>query len=704
VQAQLTAALTNRAVQTPNKNLEASTNLSSLVEREEEPAGVQNNMDSIVSSAPQTPAASTPAKPPFSEMHPSYVHTTMAAAPSSGLRLGFTDIKPAARNDRSQPSGITQSTPSRTMPPPSSPFTFRFTKENSDLQLGPDAQRMMDEIREEALKIKADLAAKRELEAEEQRNSSVGGRKIAKAKGKAGRFSAAHMAQFKKMDSIENHPSAYRVQPGRSTTMSAGVKRSPSKAELDDANSSRSKPYSFMSSAKSSRIETSSDLPRTSSPKRARKRSTDDDDAGSRPISRDDSNIPRPKSAGKGAGLGIPRSHTTLASLMTPTQSSLARSAATKDNNGILTKSPSVVNLGAVPRSATTTTRLGSKVSGVSRTPSNVTVRSPGSRFSKMKSMLRTGRGTPVKAGGTGLPQSLTISELPLATNATLSEITTSEDSSIFGQGFSKRSLSTPQGKRQAVIPQSPSLKKSGIPKSQTRAVLGSVTYPILDSIMDGEPVEDEVHYPELPSLPLEAASDYAKAEPAVPSTFTFRSDHTISFGQKSPNGFGGSAGQSTLRHVRQSILPTVDMPGSFPASIFSPKPAQSKSADKENKPPLDKPLPAIPHGINNKKRHRVSTDEEDAEREAEERAAKKQRQGETPEGLALVAPRFAGLSSPIKKREFAAPSSPMKHQMTSPSKLRTPGGGMSTPSPVKRKAVMSLSRLNMLARPKMRK
>lgn len=178
----------------------------------------QDKMDAP-SPTPKTPGNSSAIKPPMSEMHPSKVHSTMAP-PSSSLRLGFTDIKPTV--GKSHLPIAAQSTPTKVgINVPSGDFTFRFARQPHDLQLGPEAQRMMDDLREEALKIKQDLIAKREAEkVEEEKN----GRKIAKAKGKAGRYSAVHMAEFKKMDSIENHPSAFRaprVDPHLSKTSSA---------------------------------------------------------------------------------------------------------------------------------------------------------------------------------------------------------------------------------------------------------------------------------------------------------------------------------------------------------------------------------------------------------------------------------------------------------------------------------------------------
>ncbi len=94
-----------------------------------------------------------------------------------------------------------------------------------------------------------------------------------------------------------------------------------------------------------------------------------------------------------------------------------------------------------------------------------------------------------------------------------------------------------------------------------------------------------------------------------------------------------------------------------------------------------------------NKKRHRVSEDEEEAEREAEERAAKKRKNDPVPEGDALLAPRLTGAG-----RSQLGPATPKK-----PSQI-VGFSASRTPSPVKKRPVLSLSRLNMLARPKLRK
>ncbi|KAK3322605.1 hypothetical protein B0H66DRAFT_210591 [Apodospora peruviana] len=684
--------------------------LASVAERDDSPdEGVTPSLNELVSSpapAPKTPGHSSPVKPPMSEMHPSKVHQTMAA-PSSGLRLGFTDIKPTADRHSNLPAAVL-STPTK-IGPPTSAFTFRSARQaTSDLKLGPEAQRLMDELRGEASKIKAQLAAQRDAERLEEDEGNT--RKIATAKGKAGRFSSAHMAEFKKMDSIANHPSAFRAQPGRvtplkqgikrsqskanldhNTPQKQGIKRSQSKANLDDSEPPRAKQPTAASSTAKPSLRTAAEI--LSPVKRARQH-IDDDASSNRPVSRDGSGLPRPKSSGMGSA--IPRSKSSLASLMTPTKSSLARTATAKTPaQSTLARSPSKATLGGIPRSATTNNLppvAKAEPEEVLALPPSVEIRSP-SRFDRVKSMLRGSKQNTAKArSALPLPSALgsktpgppvppkDIPAAPLTTPA---------------RKLTKRVAFTPETHRGA--PTTPSPVKSAIPRSKSRPVLGEVFYPPLDAVMAEEMIDRGLAYPDLsghrplPEPPIKDAGKTNSAKASAPGTFTFRSDHTISFGSTSPS-FGTSPGQSSIRPVRPSILPTENMPGSFPNSIIN-----ISSPNKENEAPRTVFL-GMPHGMKSKKRNRPSTDEEEAEQEAAERAAKKRKQETVPEGDALLAPRL-----------MAAASS--KRVMTSPKKLLSPGyaaspraggGGIAgTPSPMKKRAMISLSRLHMLSRPK---
>ncbi|KAL2168845.1 hypothetical protein VTG60DRAFT_6815 [Thermothelomyces hinnuleus] len=688
-----------------SKQVSETPTLSSVaehVEHDEKPADAapesvpENAPDAAKPAAssparePKTPSSSSPIKPPLSEMHPSKVRPTMAP-PSSGLRLGFTDIKPTTDRDDNLPA-VAQTTPSRvTMP--SSPFTFRVTRGtlNNDLGLGPEAQRMMVEVREQAEKHKEELRA--QLEAEKREEEMVAGRKIAQAKGKVGRFSAAHMAQFKKMDSIENHPSAFRAQPGRVTPLKAGVKRSQSKANLDEPETSQSMvPTPAAAAATASTAtkrtrSTAAEEPVVPS-KRARQ-NIDEDTSSKRPTAGEGSSIPVPKSAGP----GIPRPKGSLAALMTPTKSSLARSTSIKTpGQASLAKSPSKATLSGIPRSATTknlpTVRMVAE-----KDSETAEIKSPKSPFDRVKAMLRGAKaGASKPRSALPLPSALA-SKTP-APARPQKELPTAPLTTP-GRKLTKRVAFTPDTRRAALTQNSPSPIKPGAlqGKGQPR---GEVTYPSLDGVM-AEVAEADVSYPDLsaqrplPAPPAET-SESASAEPSLPSEFTFRSDHTISFGSTTTS-FGSSPGQASVRIVRPSIMPTEKMPGSFPTV------GPSSGVNKENEAPRSVFL-ALPHGMSTKKRHRVSTDEEEAEQEAAERAVKKRKREQVPEGDALLAPRLVAAAN---ANANASASASAKRTLASPRKLPLPGQAPGTPSHMKKKGI-SLSRLNMLARPKMRK
>ncbi|KAI8963965.1 hypothetical protein F5Y11DRAFT_128624 [Daldinia sp. FL1419] len=648
------------------------------------------SLDTIASSPmrqPATPAVATPVKLPMSEMHPSKVHPT-TAAPSSGLNLGFVDIDYTKKPNPG--TGVIQSTPSKT-PVPSSDFTFRYTRPNrgGDEELTPAAKKIMEGLREEAAQIKVELAAKREQEKEEEAANE--GRKIRSAKGKAGRFSAAHMAEFKKMDSIENHPSVFRATPGRFTPVKNSLKRSQSKANLDEAESARSK----KSSTRPVPTAPEKEQEQPESPIKRVKQRVEDDVSILRPVSRDGSFIPRPKSSGNDSTRsGIPRSHA-LANLMTPTKSSLARANSVKAPSTTLTKSISKPDLSGFAKS-TSKPDLGSLArSSSKRIPNTLKksvssnaitddkpthVQTPG-RFDRVKSILKRQIGSKSKSS---IPQ-LSASPSKTSLQERIVEGLPQVPLTTPGRKLERRVNFTPVTKRATTaLLDSPSPVKSSIPRSKGLSHLrfgapaaekpaaekpatvktseGDVTYPDLSAYC--RDIDEEAEQP-VTNQPLES----------VPGTFTFRSDHTINFGAVSPQGFGSAAGQASLRHVRNSIMRTPRIPGSFPGQ-------SETSPNKENKDPVVGA--GIPHGMSNKKRHRASWDEEEQEEdEGDKRAAKKLRKSpQAAEGYALVAPRLAN-ESPSKKL----------------------GGTAYTPSPQKKKkGGLSLSRLNMLARPKVRK
>jgi len=627
----------------------AANRLGSLAERDETPTnGTQSNLNAIVSSpvAPRTPATAGKPTPSMDEMHPSKAHHSTTLEPDSGLRLGFTDIN-ARRGD--QPSGVTQQTPSKE-PITSPSFDFQFARPGP--QLGPEAQLMMDNLREEALRIKAKLAAEREEEKRKTGEDGIGGRKIAQPKGKAGRFSDIHMAEFKKMDSIAGHPSSFRAQPGRFTPVTNTLKRTQSKARLDE----REEMQIEENNASAKRLEN------TAPAKRARQNITDDT-SSTRPVSRDGSQAAKPMPT-------TPRSQSNLpSSITTPTQASLSRAASVKNIGSqipMLSRSPSKPNLVKTPRglpkSATAT-----NISSLPRSESKGFLRSPG-KFDRVKSILRYPSSSKKPTAIPSLTRSPSKPNLEKALpSLPTTPVGLDRSKSAKHVNFTPDTINKHVTNAQTT----PSPIKSGIPRSTSKINFGlkthftvraqpkeGVQYPSIAGHPSVGDNSQEVAYPDLASLrplpqpPRQAKLDAQPPPPSVPGTFTFRSDHTINFGA-SPEGFGSSPGQASIRQVRQSIVPST-MPGSFPGP------------NKENVAPL----PSVPHGIANKKRCRADSDDE---------------------------------------REVNAERSPKKHKSTidarpAPSiiaEIKTPQSKNATPA---KKKILSLSRLNMLARPKMRK
>lgn len=351
--------------------------LGSLVERDETPeGGPQSNLDTIVSSpiAPvhaktqeqlnQLSAVKTPKTLPrlaHAEMHPKEVHQTTTNAPDSGLRLGFADISPTKTSNTLADA---QNTPTKTAPRASLPhhltaagFDFKFASES---HLSAEAQMLMNNVREDAERIKMHILAEKGTQARKDNEAkrlfggvSATGRKMAKPQGKAGRFSDVHMAQFKKMDSIANHPSSFRAKPNFAQPTQQSLKRSGSKAGLDEAERPQtagkgtlgksaplfaqtntiSNPQKPLNSLlmESNRLDNDAPAKRRKSifghVSAGRAAMKDDEDAVSR-----SSTLPRPKG-------GLP------APLLTPTKASLARSNTAK----IPLASPGKVSL--LPRS-----------------------------------------------------------------------------------------------------------------------------------------------------------------------------------------------------------------------------------------------------------------------------------------------------------------------------------------------------------------
>jgi hypothetical protein len=343
------------------KTLLIHTQLGSLLERDETPESDGQSTIDQVFSTPNDPseallpdkiaqlsAIETPKtlpRPAHTDMNPKSAHRTTTSPPDTGFRLGFTDISTKDRRSiASVQNSPTKSWPrqnlSQNLTSPS--FEFKFATEST---LSDEAQKLMKNVRDEAARIKAQMLAERaeqdrkEDDAEQLSGGvSATGRKIAKPTGKAGRFSDIHMAEFKKMDSIANHASSFRAQPVFAQPTSQSLKRSGSKAGLDELERPRTAgkgtpgrpapPFMQRASASPFKATTAAEvapyrLEHTNSAKRMRQ-SEFGDVSSERPASTDAFKSSLRPSA-------LPRAKPTLsASVFSPTKASLARSASNK--------------------------------------------------------------------------------------------------------------------------------------------------------------------------------------------------------------------------------------------------------------------------------------------------------------------------------------------------------------------------------------
>lgn len=196
----------------------------------------------------RTPKNRTPIKPAGQEMHPAHHHASTAKVLDEARWLGFQAL--GAHTAPPKAAGTNVATPSKTPVPASvqnstrldsSPdFRFRFkspfsgmakgTKQD-DLGLSPTSRNLLKDVNvggtpggSRAIFGATEFSSKADVSPH---------RKKVEAKGKMARFSDVHMAQFKKMDSIANHPSAFRADPGRfKPVVAQTLQKSPSKLDL----------------------------------------------------------------------------------------------------------------------------------------------------------------------------------------------------------------------------------------------------------------------------------------------------------------------------------------------------------------------------------------------------------------------------------------------------------------------------------------
>ncbi|KAG5931017.1 hypothetical protein E4U53_001993 [Claviceps sorghi] len=696
----------------------ATPDLASVAEVDETPsrrtsrrAHADTSVPSPVPELPSTPVSSA-LKPPSSEMHPSRFHTS-TGAPSSALRLGFTDIPKQGRAPNGQ-----DSTPSKVRGVPNCDFTFRVSREGAGAKLSTGAQRMLDEIRDQAAKIKAELVAKREAEG----GPAVGERHFAKPKGKVGRFSAAHMAEFKKMDSIEGHASAWRAQDGRFTPVKA-LKRTPSKANLDAPTSQKSDRI-LRCIGKTGQEESPNARPRPSLKRKSSTAGLDSDRDTEAAVKRHNAN-PTPgkfstasraqpsTSAAKRvkqqrdddaatarpppSPVASPSKRSSVFSrLATPKKVPVAQSLA-------YTRSSKKPTLSLGPSSAKTSLNSPSKyapASGLNATASKAAemkrrIISPRS-LRKVKTIQRAT--TTSSEHGTSAIPAPRVSQTPAASRVDKElppiPLTTPR------RKLTKHVTFTPDVVTAVNAQNSPSPQRA-TSHLKLRPALRTIEthYAPLDDVLARSTVSHSL-YPDLSPLKHlldeSASRRLLSASPSRSDAFTFRSDHTLKFSDPFRPEFGASPGQLSVRHVCSPAGPK-DIPGSFPVP-----PSPSSHPDKENNDPAPiKMLSGTAHGMQNKKRHRASLDEDDFD---PIRAAKKRKNETVPEGQELLAPRLvkAGLGSATKTKPNCLTRTPRKTLIT-----RTPGRKAvrtpATTSPTKKAGSLSISRLSMLAQPKNR-
>lgn len=708
-------------------------------------------------------------------MHPELLHHSTTRAPDSGLKLGFVDAPPeplhSIASAQNTPSKARMNTPANLS---STSFDFKF---GSESQLSNEAQKLMDNVREEAARIKAQMQAEKEAqqqkddEAEAAFNGiNASGRKIAQPKGKAGRFSDVHMAQFKKMDSIANHPSAYRARPGFAQPTVQSLKRSGSKAGLDEHDRPRTSgkgtpgqvPPPFLGRPTSvspfKSIPAQPERLENTAPAKRARHSELHDVSSSRPSEPLQSarpvTMPKPVSSRllSPTKASLARTTTSQIPIASPNKApGLTRTTSVKSlrsmatvpearpataHAGVATQSPSKLPsaksfgldrpLPALPKEDSTFSRrepaspqrAKSAAASLSAFASNQNFSSRLPKFAGLKSILRSGR----KAEA-AMPNQET-NGTPKRSNS---------DSATSGNGSVKKVDFTPSVKsRYAVKLAAGSPSPAKLPHV-TPGKAPSVPYDPAAYTFQGddgddvdgdeenwEDAESEIDYPTLPeatSSPSEAKDEamfYAKAKNHNRRESTeFKSIFTTLHPSR-------PAGPSTLTSVNTMMNqtdPTVHAnrvmrsPSNVNFSVPSPstiRRVRSSGVTDTVQPFEDTEVKTVPHGLPGKKRRRESTVSADSDSNAEE--AKENRRisvmpavpGGWQDSSSIESPdegaKRGGKRTRVDKAEQPAKVEPKKPRQSSAREM-----AKNNAKERKNRGILSLSRLNMLSRPKQR-
>lgn len=544
------------------------------------------------------------ARPSRAEMHPSKARQSTTKKVDSGLVLGFNPITKDA-DGKVVNNGIADNTPTKSKPSPATSgfgtpgFEFKFQSQETDLS--DQAKLLMDSVRGDVARIKAKLLEEKSKE-DESAGHAHGDRKIAMPKGKAGRFSNVHMAEFKKMDSIAGHASSFRGTADRFVPLTKSLKRTKSKAQLDETESRDSSPS--RSAAKGSSLPAPT---AASAAKRVKHNQTEDTSACPQPskIEPETQKVETPR---RPAG---PRPRPSIRnSLMTPTRASLARSAVT-------VKAPKTSLIPSLKLSPA------AKTVASPRTPQtdfNPRLKGKLPTLGNLRSILR--RRQPL----------FSRDPAKIASGTHVAAPDFNPKSLFAGAGDVSDSAPTPSPKKHVEF--TPSVKSrhelaiaspspSKAPSSQRLSVAG------------------DVNYPTLPTLTPEKNSKVT--ESTTPTS-----------------------APKSIRQIRNSDTEAV--PGAFPE--------------------LPVVTHGISHGIKNKKRQRDESDDNDT---PTTKRTKDVLPVDTPSTERSIK-RLKATPSPVKKRPINTPVRPSAGRESTP---------VTASAKQKSRGVLSMSRLNMLSKPK---
>jgi hypothetical protein len=552
--------------------------LSSVAEANEAPDNAQQDVSAVPSPSCMTgskdthqadsPAFKTPNttsrfRPSLEEMHPSKVHRSTTKQPGPVLQSTISNLNSATAASQSSlmTLAIAQNTPTKlpgAWPHVSSP-KFEFTVGQDDSILNTEAQRIMESVRGEAAKIKAQMHAERDKQDMEsndaQQKLDISRRKIAGMKGKPGRYSDAHKQEFQRMESIAGHASIWKNKHQHQAVLLPSKSGSDLCADVVETQL----PRSISSKSLQAGRPHDSDRVENSAPGKRAKKSYEDDISSGRPLSRNESDQNEAlRSTASKASL-----QTNLPSaITTPTKASLARAASVKQSKRSMIPSPSRRNLMQAMGNPAKAQSEGSKKYRLSL-----------AKFGHMKSARQrrqSGLANDPTKEPAGRPLAPPEEKLRLG-QALPSLQQLAQTRLLSSPGLFNHVENTPIAKSASdSFPPSPSpsrIPAASTPYKANASEPGGVSYP---SIANSPNITKRVKIPTA----------------SAPGDFTFRSDKTMLF-----NPAAVAVKTPTIRRVRPSGIST-------PVAAFDP-------------------LPPIPHGLPNKKRRRADSDDEDIENTA---------------------------------------------------------------------------------------